>query len=825
MADLTEEGFGGGLVTSQDPSTLEPGELTIANNAIYQPSDQAIHKVKGRTKYNAVALGAAGNVKGVRYLEFDDGTSIIAAHESDDIHLSTFSSETGTFVSLTPISNIGSGSSMDGVHYNNKHYLLIGAGQNQVVETGGVNRKHGMAPVPELITAPANVAGAWSSPLGPGYYHFLYTEVVKDTLTGEEIESTFTGNPRSVNITTVSSQQVTITRNGVIYNTGTTLWRVYMAGPTVSETPIPLLSDFRLVAEQDITNTTASIGNQTLTGTRIGTANTTQVAGWSNVSNVFSDTDGVGMRSNTLNSSEFIKTFGFSGISGTITGFEVYVRFKTPDFFSTPILRSASHKIIIDISHNGTNFFPGGVARYILCRAFPGAVASYVTDVQGNPYDLWGRSSWALGDVNGNASFGVRITLGNEYSGDTASIVDIDWVKIAVYSTGSNRPVNLEGKPFRVVSVSEAGITTVYPANMPPPVATTGDIFEDQMILNDPSDTSLIRASLPGYVEGFPAPYFVNFETKDRDEVTCVRVVGNKVVIGMTHQLYRLNYFPRETDAEFDRGRCYEAISEHHGIVGPMAATIFSPDGGSILLAMVGVDGLFATDAYQLRHLSDDLDWDNLLRAPTPADVTNYKTGIHLVNYPILHQLWMYFTPYGQTTNTQAMVFHYHRSHVKPDGNLKATGPIDVATFSACLARLAGQDVILTGQSGGFVYLEDRGYDNGSHPFVVQTREMYPGGLSGQITMNSTYVRHRSDSPVSTVTVTPITRNGSSAQVTQTAKTFTNTNGGAAYLPWTHIFNSLQMKLSEPGANGGGAVRLTNMALELTGHGLPESRA
>lgn len=816
MPELTPEPLDGGLVTARDPATLNSGELTLANNAYYLPHDPAIHKVKGRTKYNAVALGTAGNVKGLRYLEFDDSTAIVAAHESDDIHLSAFSAETGTFASLTPISNVGSGQSMDSVHYGNKHYLLIGAGQNQVVKTGGATRAQGMIPVPELTTAPTVTAGAWSTALGTGFFHFLVTEVIIDTLTGDELESAFTGTPLSVQITTVGSQQVTVTRS-TLSNTLATNWRVYMAGPTTAETPIPLLSDFRLVAEQDIANTTVTVGNQALTAGRLPTANTTQVAGWATVSNVFSNTDNAGMTTATFPASEYLRTFGFSGISGTITGFEVAIRFKMTGFFPKVFgVGSNSPKLILDLTHNGTNFFPGNSTTYVLARLIQGVTNGYVTLIMGDPYNLWGRSSWALADVNANASFGIRLVYGEEYSGTNATL-NVDWVKIAVHSTGSARPVNLEGRPFRVVTVAEAGIVTVYPADMPPPTASTGDIFEGQLILNDVQDTSMLRASLPDEVESFPGPYFVNFETKERDEITLVRRVGNKMVVALTHQLYRLNYFPRETDAEFDRGRCFEAISESHGIVGPMAGTLFSPDGGPLLLGYVSHDGLHATDAYQTKALNKDLDWR------TTVTGSSLNTSM-LVNFPILEQLWLYYTISGVN---KALVFHYNTQHRREDGSFKVTGPVDVAAFSACLARLSGADVLLTGQSGGFVYVEDRGYDHnagGTIPFSVQTREMYPGGYAGQITMNSMYVRHRGDSPTATVTVTPVTRTGSGAQVTQAVKTFTAANGGAAMLPWSHIFESLQVKLSEPGANGGGAVRLTALALELTGHGLPEAR-
>jgi len=91
------EMFNGGLVTARDPATLQPGELVQADNAVYQPNDLGIHKVRGRTKYNAVAITGGGTVKGLRYLEFDDGDPLLLALTSDDLSTSTFSAETGSF--------------------------------------------------------------------------------------------------------------------------------------------------------------------------------------------------------------------------------------------------------------------------------------------------------------------------------------------------------------------------------------------------------------------------------------------------------------------------------------------------------------------------------------------------------------------------------------------------------------------------------------------------------------------------------------------------------------------------------------------------------
>jgi len=172
------------------------------------------------------------------------------------------------------------------------------------------------------------------------------------------------------------------------------------------------------------------------------------------------------------------------------------------------------------------------------------------------------------------------------------------------------------------------------------------------------------------------------------------------------------------------------------------------------------------------------------------------------------------------------MVFHYSRDHRNEDGTCKATGPIDVAAYAAVNARLAGNDVLLTGQSGGFVYVEDRGFTHaagGTIPFAVKTREIYPGAPGSTASIESLFVRHGAHtSPSSSVSVTPYTRYKDDAQATQAAKSFTTANAGLARLYFHHNFESIQFGFTEPGADAGNGVQLSQIVMDVAGTGLPE---
>jgi len=825
-----QEDFSGGLVTNRDPASLSPSELTQSDNAIYQANDPAIHKAKLRTKYNAVAAGAAGSIKGLRYLEFENGTALLAAHEASSIHLSSFSAETGTFATLTPITGVGSGDTLDAVNYGNRYTTLNGVGTNQVVRPDGTFRRQGLNPVTEMPTQPALVSGVWNASLGSGFFHFITTEVFIDTINGEEIESAFTGTPRttSTGLTNPTSQAIQITQPTVVNSGTATHWRIYMGPRQDAESPIPNLAEFRLVSPGvgiAIETTTFTVGDTTadLGGKFPGTVSSS----WSNPTFVQAN-DNAGATTATDLANLTATNFGFSGLTGTILGFQVFLKLKLTGYDglkNRPGLR-------LDLTNDGgTTFFPNNSSRTIPLLDIPGVAGGYQVVTGGGPTDLWGRTgspAWPLTDVNGNAGFGIRLRYVKLVQGllNNQATIDVDYVKIVVYTTGSAQPVSLLGKPYRTVNVSVAGITTTYPADMPPPVASTGDIFEGQMVLNDIQDVSLIRYSLPDKVESYPAVYFLNFETKTQDIVTCIRRLGNKLMVGLKHQLYRINYLPRETDAEFDRGRAYETIAEGEGIVGPQAAALFAPDAETLLLAFISHSGPKMTDGFTSRLLNRDLDWENTVRLPSASDITDYLKSSVLVDYPARSQLWFYYTAPGATTNNRALVFHYSKEHRKEDGTYKVTGPITVSGLSAHLGRLAGNDVLLTGQSGGFVYVEDRGYSDasgGSPLFAVKTREMYLAGVGKAATIEKLYTRHRQDA-TSTVQVTVSVRRNDKAQFSVTAKTFTTAQAGTSENPFHVGGDSHQIKFEET-SNGGFGIRLTGYTLDVKDTGKTEKQS
>lgn len=824
------EPFDQGLVTSRDPALLQPGELTKADNCVYRPNDPSIQKAKGRVKFNAAAISGTPNVQGLRYLAFDDANSILVAHAGADYYQATMvTAETGAFSLLAAA--VGTGLTLDAVQYNNRHYLFNGTGtSNLVVKSDLTTRNHGFFAVADPPTL-ASTGGSWNSVLGIGYYFFFTVEIINPG-SSDEIESTnvvVDSQMPSFLFTTATllTTSVQVTKP-LTFNTTATHWAVYMAGPYDSATPVPPRSSFRRVGSpQDIGSTTIIIGNTQATGTnnRFPTTNALVAAGgWANPNNAQAK-DGVITAAALNGAATQWNGFGFASVSGTITGISIECKIRlipNTDTTHRPSLGASLTKDAINFTTEQKTVV-GGISISGTIFQQLTAPAQFYTFTFGGPNSLWG-TSWAAADFNANANFGVKLAYRG--SSSTLAAIHVDSIQITVHSTGSSSTTQIsQGNFFPTISVSLGGITTVIGSHGPPPPATTADIYEDQMVSNDVTDPSILRYSLPTQVDYYPGLYFINFETKQTDILTMVKRLGDKLLAGMKTQLFRVNYLPRESDAEFDRGRCYETISEGQGVVGNQAATTFTAPGGPLMMAFVSYSGVHVTDGFQVDTLSDDLDWENTVALPTAAVPTDYLKNCILVDYPLQYWLVLYYTPTGATSNTRALVFHYHPSQRKANGKFKITGPLTVSALSATLGRVNNAPCLMTGQSGGFVYVEDRGYTHnagGTLAVDLRTREMYPWGMTNAGTVEDIYVRHNQDA-TSTVTVTALLREGDAAQTTfSPSETFSTAQVGLINIPFHFYTDSWQLKFTEPGADGGSGMRLGAVLADCVSHGAPE---
>lgn len=824
------EDFSQGLVTNRDQATLNRGELTQTDNVFYRPSDHAIHKATLRTKYNSVAISGAGQVKGLRFLDFDTVTGILVAHTGSNYDYTQLSAETGSFSSLA--SGVGSGTALDSVAYLNQHVLLNGVEPPRVVKDDYSTRSLGLNPTVDAPTLAITASSGWNTGLGAGYYWFFVTELVNPGSTDELESSCYVPTTLIPNIN-ISQAQLTTSGVTVTFptkvNASATHWGIYMYGPTQGQSPVPPMNVFHRLDPVDINATSVLVGTTATGATKFPTVSTVHPEGgaqFTNPSNAFT-ANYVGAVGGSNLQGNLYKTYGFA-VAGTITGIEVIVRERWNNiqvFGQLPGLK-------VQLSKDGTNTV--GTSQSVAVSSTKiGSTDlssnSWFDRHYGGQFDKWG-TTWTSGEINA-ATFGAAIEL--TYAQPTMANrtgMEVDFIAIKVYTatSGSGVTVNLDGPTFQTITLSVAGVTTTLPANGPPPIATTGDMFEGQLVLNSINERSKIYYSLPNRINYFPTPYYQNFDTKYKDRVTCIRRLGNKLIVGLESSLMRVNYLPRETDAEFDRGRAYEPISESGGITGPMAAALFSPEDATLLLACVQHTGIIYTDGFQTQPITKDLDWSNTVKLPTSGDATNYLQYAILVDYPNLQQLRFFYIPTsaapGTTIPSKCLVFHYAMDHRKQNGTFKTAGPLDINASSATIAKLAGSTLLMTGQSGGFTYVEDRGYSDasGGNPLmVVVSREMYLADIGGETRVEKLYTRHRQDA-TATIQVSCLTRYGTGAQDTAVTDTFTTAQACVSPVVIDQGGDSHQWKWEET-TNGGTAVRLTNYSIDVVAHGKTES--
>ena len=229
--------------------------------------------------------------------------------------------------------------------------------------------------------------------------------------------------------------------------------------------------------------------------------------------------------------------------------------------------------------------------------------------------------------------------------------------------------------PYPLITVETAGTVGFFHRDDTPPTWDIGDIFEDSLVCNDVADKSNVKYSFSTKPWSFPSVYFINFETKQADVVTYIKTLGNVCVVGMKNQIWRLNYLPRETDSEFNRGRCRERLSDGHGIMSRQSATTFTMEGTAPRLAFVSRSGVQMTDGYRVIELTRDLAWSTTVN-------TDLLTQAILQDVPHLWSLVLYYTPAGGTNNTRALYFSYHPQHLKEGGRLKVSGPATVTDWT-----------------------------------------------------------------------------------------------------------------------------------------------
>jgi hypothetical protein len=280
--------------------------------------------------------------------------------------------------------------------------------------------------------------------------------------------------------------------------------------------------------------------------------------------------------------------------------------------------------------------------------------------------------------------------------------VGFDYVKTTVWYAAT-----VDGTvQYPTIVYTFSDIVSQVSKNHPPPSSSTGDLYEDSVVLNDVSNPALVWWSFPGEPESFPPTYFIDFETQDNDRVTNIKTVNNVLMVGLKTSLWKINSLPSERSASFERGKAIEVVSTTYGIANEMCACVFTMPGRGDLLAFASDSGIHATDGFGFDTYTDGLNWANII-STNPAIIS---TPLALINDPSKQELLFYFRNDALDPETfQCLHLNYSTEHLQ-GGRPKVSGPVHMrnavgAAFASLesawpVRRSTGQTQIYLGYGG-----------------------------------------------------------------------------------------------------------------------------
>lgn len=830
---LLREPLNGGVVTSRPASMLEPGELTSATDARYRPNHPALWRAWGRTKYisaNGQIGGGSNKVKGLAFCTFDplaDGPSddFLVAHVSDKYYVSMFAARTGT-ISSTTIDSVGTGTHLDATHADNKWYLFNGnpdAIANRVLKPGEDNptsRRHGLVPValsPANPTKPTVVtsAGTWPTDevfWGEGRFFFFTTEVVNPGGV-DELESAAQGEPPFVELQAdpdgTIPYNVTVTRHDPLANSNATEIRVYMVKANLNQAwDASLFARAFRVGTISVSATAANdkitlSGNYTYWDSTTNPTVTVVSGSVTNPNNMQVEDSAVAVATigfPFVHPVVDLTNWGFSlPASSTVLGIKVWIRYRSRGSLAT-----------IDVQPR----FGAGPTL--------GTAKQFSTDnndfvMHQQPWPVSDTDTWGLTltETQVNASdFGLRLTFNSGAA--------IDVVKLRLFTA----VLPSIGPAYPIVAIAEGNVTTIHHANLPPPVATTGDVHDGQLVCDNVSNARELAYSLPGKYDYFPAIYRIMVDGKDGDRMMVIRRVGDVLMLFMRHQLVRVNYLPLSVDPEFNPGRAYEEIGADHGCVAKLGVATFTPLGRATLGAFVSDNGVYVTDGARAWIVSEDIDWD------ATVDVTQLSKAV-LTNYAKEHVLRLDYIKAGSaaTENNRYMLLHYHPSHLKGSAGepkFKITPDNVGKAASACVAKLLAEKILITGHTtDGRLYVEDNGNEDAEGTginFVFETREIYldEGPGNEATTVRLWYHQNGGGSAMTATSTIKYKNTGEALTTFGTTETFTPNVEGLVLLqhhvgPMEGVRHNLSIPDNGLGTNG--AVAVTYLINDYNAHG------
>lgn len=288
-------------------------------------------------------------------------------------------------------------------------------------------------------------------------------------------------------------------------------------------------------------------------------------------------------------------------------------------------------------------------------------------------------------------------------------------------------------KVFNSVTVRLGNISAETGMDGAPPRSTAVETFEESIIANDIDDLRKTRFSFPGKPHSFPAIYYINHESTEQDQVVAYRVLKNTLGVFLRYGIDRVNWLPRQSDADFNRGRVKEAITRQRGLVNRRAITKFQHPMFGEMIAYMSDDGLYVTDLRKVKFWAPHLNWTKHLQNPETTLLIDDPDNWRLI---LAHQ-----SP-GDAVVRRLTFFHYDPAHLTENGTPAIVGPVDRTEIGALtlIRREDGKRQVVTTDGRGNILYEGFGLDDQAGedtedgvPVVaamqLRTQDMYPSGL------------------------------------------------------------------------------------------------
>jgi len=737
-------------------------------NCYYRRGSQALQRAKGRELFGVVGIAASplSDIEGIRDFQFDNGNHFILGM-SVIVGAGRFrwapvgTQSIGSFTDVGTVATALAGvQGLDMAHYRNRFYVFNGAAAadgelntNFVIYGSATSiaetprgRQHGMLPVTQLPKI-TTTTGTFSQQTVTGYYDYWTTEVAKIRTDDADLllESAFGGNNGQTVFVNASSV-VPIIPRPTFRNSIGNRWRVYRSPKKEKQLDPGFPIGFMIA---DLPITTASHNDTALTATAgqflpvSVNSGTNKFADWANPTNLTASGGGFATMANAaqfINGRQGVYGFPFSAIAGHIVGIEVELAgFVSAGTAPCPITvrlgpnRGANGAFVGQViqfekSSSGARVTGGYFAsKHGLISAT--ASGALTTLTLGGPTDRWFNST-EIGITDADLNSGTVMAVLEHSTVNTTMAVD--YVKMKIYYSGSSDTAVV----FPSVVYSFGDVTSQVAKNHPPPSATTGVVFQDSLVTNDVSNPSLLKYSYPGDPEAFPPTYYIDFETERNDVVTAIKVVNNRLVVGLNSSVWRVNYLPSERDASFDRGKAIESISTTFGCLKPSCATVFSPGGGSELMAFVSDHGVHVTDGDSFDTLTDNLDWRQIIS----AEATSYP--ICLINDRENHDLVLYYRNDSGVSGADQdtyfkLHFNYGKEHRLEDGSYKVSGPVHMRNYDGSNYAAPRSAWAIRQNGGNTVMFTGYGESPTSSQFVRATADLAVGNWKQSVASGS----------------------------------------------------------------------------------------